>query len=303
MKKLFLNLIMIAFLFTAAGSVLAAEGLTRISEHVYAYQDVQKASPANSFGANAGILVGETGVVVVDTLGTAKEAQRLIADIRKVTDKPILYVVDTHFHFDHAFGNSEFAKLGAVIVSHEQCRAGLEKYGENMIGAVRKMGLGEEDLAGTTVVYPTLTFSDAMTIHLGNLTAELKFVAPGHAPGGILIYVPEEKVLFTGDNLFTNFHAYLAGADLDGWQKNLDYILALGAEQIIPGHGPLSNNGDVSAMKEYLVIFDQKAKELCTALDNPDEIVAALEKELPHRDQGGWMIRSNVQGRYLKAKE
>ena len=111
-------------------SLLAAEGLTRIAESVYSYVDVKNASPSNSFGANAGIIVGRDGVVVVDTLMTAKEAKRFIRDIRAITEKPVKYVVDTHYHLDHAFGNAEFARLGAVIVSHENDRANLAKNGE-----------------------------------------------------------------------------------------------------------------------------------------------------------------------------
>jgi len=90
--------------------------LTKIADNVYSYVGLANDSPANSFAANAGIVIGRDGILVVDTLISAKEAQRFLADIRKVSDKPIRYVVNTHTHLDHAFGNCVFAKLGGANV-------------------------------------------------------------------------------------------------------------------------------------------------------------------------------------------
>jgi len=101
-----------AALFCWVPTARAAEGLTKIAEDVYSYVGVQNGSPANSYAANAGIVIGKDAVLVVDTLISAREAERFLADIRKITDKPIRYVVNTCTHLDHAFGNCVFAKLG-----------------------------------------------------------------------------------------------------------------------------------------------------------------------------------------------
>ena len=281
----------------------AAQILSKVSDSVYAYTDTKNASPSNSFGANAGIIVGQDGVIVVDTLATAKEARKMINDIKSLTNKPIRYVINTHTHFDHCFGNSEFAELGAVIISHKSGKASLMKVGDRLIEIVKKMGMTDEMLEGTTILYPSLTFNDKMQIDLGNVVVELYYIAPNHSPDNILVYIPKEKVLFTGDVLFTNFHAYIGSADLDGWKKNLDYIATLEVDNIIPGHGPLSSKQDVTDMKDYLITFDKKAQELCASSDNIEEIVAQIERTLPPKAQGDWMIRSSLQRKYLKPKK
>ena len=95
MKKSVLCLIAALYVFPCFGLVYASEGLEKISDHVYAYAGTKNPSPANSFGANAGIVIGDKGILVVDTLASAKAARRFIEDIRKISDKPIRYVVDT----------------------------------------------------------------------------------------------------------------------------------------------------------------------------------------------------------------
>lgn len=111
----------------------AQPGLTKIADGVYSYVGAKNPSPATSFGANAGIIIGSDGVVVVDTLTSAKEAQRFIKDIRSITDKPIKYVINTHHHLDHSLGNSEFVKLGAAVIAQENCRREAQKDADTII--------------------------------------------------------------------------------------------------------------------------------------------------------------------------
>ncbi len=183
------------FVMTAlfATTASARQGLTKLADNVYSYVDVKNATPAESFAANAGIVVGRDGILVVDTLISAKEAKRFIGDIRKVSDKPIKYVVDTHYHLDHAFGNSEFARLGAAIISQENDRKNLAEKGEAALKNAGNYGLTDEDMAGTVITLPTLTFTDRMTIDLGGETVELIFVAPSHTEGSALVYLPAEE--------------------------------------------------------------------------------------------------------------
>ncbi len=280
----------------------AQQGQTKIAANVYSYVDVKNGSPANSFAANAGIVIGRDGILVIDTLISAKEAKRFIADIRKVSDKPIKYVVDTHYHLDHSFGNSEFAGLGATIISQANDHDNLEKKGDASLKHARDYGLTEADLAGTVITLPTLTFTDRMTIDLGGETVELIYVAPSHTEGSLLVYLPKHKTLFTGDILFTDFHPYMGDGDIDGWVKNLDFILGLDVTTIIPGHGPISNKKDIAEMKAYIQLFDKKARELAATTRDADKIAAALKKVLPAKSQGDWMIAYNVRMKYLAVK-
>ncbi|MBI5016048.1 MAG: MBL fold metallo-hydrolase [Deltaproteobacteria bacterium] len=277
----------------------AEEGLTKIAEDVYSYVDMKNGSPANSFAANAGIVVGRDAVLVVDTLISAKEAERLLADIRKVTDKPIRYVVNTHTHLDHGFGNCVFAKLGAVVIAQERDREALEKSAGSALKNAVAFGVAEELLQGTTIAVPTVSFTDKARVDLGGIAVELISAASSHTAGSALVWVPSRRVLFTGDVLFTDFHPYLAEGEIAGWLKALDAVSALDAGAIVPGHGPLSAKKDVEDMKAYLVTFDQKAREMAAAGADADAIVAELTKILPARSQGEWMIGANVKGKYL----
>ncbi|HTP66966.1 MAG TPA: MBL fold metallo-hydrolase [Geobacteraceae bacterium] len=285
-----------------ASLATAQQGLTKLADNVYSYVDVKNGSPVNSFAANAGIVIGRDGILVIDTLISAKEAKRFIADIRKVSDKPIKYVVDTHYHLDHSFGNSEFAKLGATIISQANDRDNLAKKGNDAMKHARDYGLSDADLAGTVITLPTLTFTDRMTIDLGGETVELIFVAPSHTEGSALVYLPRHKILFTGDVLFTDYHPFMGDGDIAGWVKNLDFILGLDVTTIIPGHGPISSKKDIAEMKAYLQLFDKKARELVAKSQDVDKIAAELKKILPAKSQGDWMIAYNLKVKYLAGK-
>ena len=300
--KTFLGLSALVLTTLFASLAGAQQGLTKLADNVYSYADVKNGSPANSFAANAGIVVGRDGILVIDTLISAREAKRFIADIRKISDKPIKYVVDTHYHLDHSFGNSEFVRLGATIISQANDRDNLEKKGEAALKHAKDYGLSDADLAGTVITLPTLTFTDRMTIDLGGETVELIFVAPSHTEGSALVYLPRHKILFTGDILFTDFHPFMGDGDIGGWVKNLDFILGLDVTTIIPGHGPLSSKKDIAEMKEYIQLFDRKARELAAKTQDADKIAAELKKVLPAKSQGEWMIAYNLKVKYLAGK-
>ncbi len=278
----------------------ASAGLTKIADGVYSYVDAKHATAKNSFGANAGIIVGRDGIVVVDTLISAKEAQKFIKDIRAVSDKPIKYVVNTHMHLDHTFGNCAFAKLGAVIIGQADDKREMKTYAEATIKNAAAYGLSADDLEGTGICCPALTFDNRMDLDLGDVTVQLIHPGHSHTAGSIVVFIPERHVLFAGDILFTNYVPNLKHADMGGWVKALDTLAAMDVEKIIPGHGPLSTKKDLEDMKAYLVLFDKTAKELAAKSNDVQYIVAELKKILPPRSELDMMIGANVQMRYLK---
>lgn len=278
----------------------SAQGLTKIAEDVYSYVDVKGGSPQKSFGANAGIVIGKDGIVVVDTLISAKEAKKFIKDIRAVSDKPIRYVVNTHYHLDHTFGNSEFEKLGAVIIAHENGKKDLKDKGEATLKNAKAYGLSDTDMEGTKIAYPVLTFRDRMGIDLGDRQVELIYAGPSHSDDSIVVYLPDKKILFAGDILFTEYHPFIADGNLEGWVKALDTLMAMDVEKIIPGHGPISGKHDLREMKEYLVLFDGKAKELAGKSNDLEKIFSEIKKQLPERAEGEALIKGNLQMKYLK---
>lgn len=299
MKKLPVLALALLFLLFCQHAVYADSGLVKITDSVYSYADVKGAAAQNSFGANAGIIIGKDYLVAVDSLMSAREARRFIKDIRKVSKKPVKFLINTHYHLDHSLGNSEFAKLGAVIISQENDQANMQKAGGGMLQFAKQSGLSDKDLQGTKLAYPTLTFKERLTLDLGNNKVEILFLGPGHTSGSVLVYVPQEKVLFAGDLLFTAFHPFLGEANIEGWVKVLDAIMAMDVAKIIPGHGPVSSKKDVADLKSYLITFDQKAKELTAKSNDLNFIVAEMKKALPPRPQLDALIAKNIQMKYL----
>jgi cyclase len=299
LKKLPILALAFCLFFVFHQAVHAENGLTKVTGSIYAYADVKAATPQNSFGANAGIIIGQDFLVAVDSLMSSREAKRFIKDINKISKKPIKFLINTHYHLDHSLGNSEFAKLGAIIISHENDQKNMHKAGEGMLQYAKQSGLSDQDMQGTRLAYPTLTFSDRVTLNVGNNQIELLFIGPSHTTGSVLVFIPQEKVLFAGDLLFTNCHPFLGEANIEGWIKVLDYIMTMDVDKIIPGHGPVSSKKDVADLKNYLLVFDQKAKELTAQSQDLNFIVAGMKKALPPRSQLDFLIARNIQMKYL----
>ena len=299
LKKLPILALALGLLFLFHQAVAAADGLTKVTGSIYAYADVKEPSPKNSFGANAGIIIGQDFLVAVDSLISSREAKRFLKDIHKISKKPIKFLVDTHYHLDHSLGNSEFAKLGAIIIAHENDQENMQKAGEGMLHSAKQSGLSDQDLQGTKLAYPTLTFSDRVTLNLGNNQVELLFIGPSHTTGSVMVFIPQEKVLFAGDLLFTDCHPFLGEANIAGWIKVLDYIMTMDVDKIIPGHGPVSSKKDVADLKNYLLVFDRKAKDLTAQSQDLNFIVAEMKRALPPRSQLDFLIARNIQMKYM----
>jgi len=297
LKKLFVAVVLFSGF---CSSAFGAQKLTEITENVYAYVDTKNSSKDSSFGANAGIIIGKDGIVVVDALISSKAAKRFLRDIRAISRRPIKYVINTHSHLDHTFGNYEFAKRGAVIIAQENAKKSMEKNSEETLNTIGGYGLTPYDMKGTKIAYPVLTYGDKMEIDLGDQKVELIHARYSHTDGDTIVYLPGKKLLFAGDILFTNYHPYLGEGNIEEWAKELDDIKAMDVEKIIPGHGPLSTKKDLDDMKAYILKFDQKAKELAASTGDIKEITAAVQKDMPQRPEGAWLIEPNIQMKYLK---
>ncbi len=293
----------------APGFVVAEEtaGLTKVSEHVYAFTDFKNASPAgNSFGVNTGIVVGNDAVLVIDTRISAKQAQAFIADIKKVTDKPIKYVVNTHYHLDHSWGNCEFTKLGAVVIGHENGRVRSLQAIKDAIPHLQDYGLSPQDMEGTTQSPYTITFKDSMLIDLGGVTVSLAYQGHTHTDDSITALVDQDGVLFVGDILFTRYHPFLVDADVAGWLKALAKLETTPAKIIVPCHGPVSTVADIKDLEIYLTQFDKQAKILCAGKTQDDAPALAQEmlKILPDQKRTELIsgVENNLRSKYLPKK-
>lgn len=159
-----------------------------VAEGVYAYEQ----APGGWCVSNAGIVVGGDGALVVDTLSTIPRARRLAEWVDKLAAGPGRTVVNTHFHGDHAFGNQVFAP-GTRIIAHEDMRSAMVTTGLALTGLWPRVDWGEIELRP-----PNVTFRDRLTLHVGERQVELICVGPAHTDHDVVVWLPEERVLFAG---------------------------------------------------------------------------------------------------------
>ena len=149
---------------------------------------------------NSGFIVGDDGVLVIDAMMVASQVRPYLEEIRKVTDKPIRYLVNTHHHVDHSFGNQFY--LPAEVVSHRGCRESMITAGADVESLSQRYPQYRDDWVQSRLTPASITYEDKMIVHLGDRVIELLHPGPAHTYGDTLVYLPREKVLFTGDVAF-----------------------------------------------------------------------------------------------------
>lgn len=303
MKHISLSVLCLLNLVCLAARAADAPKLEKLSNHVWAYQNVSPMTPATSFGANAGVVVGDKAALVVDTLTSAKEGERLLADVRKITKLPVLWAVNTHYHLDHSGGNCVFQAAGAQIVGASPAPKLLAERVPAQLAHPELLGLTQKDLEGTTLAPATVSFTDVMNIDLGGVVVELRSLPHGHSPDNLLVSIPQDKVLFAGDLLFIGCHPFLGEGNIPDWLADLDAIAALSADKVVPGHGRLATPKDIAELKTYLTVFDENATKLAKGKRQSDApaIAQELQKLLPSqgRDALSMMPEFNLRIKYL----
>jgi glyoxylase-like metal-dependent hydrolase (beta-lactamase superfamily II) len=231
-------------------------------------------SPANqNFISNAAFIVTPAGVVVIDALGSPALAERLVAEIRKVTSRPITHVIVTHYHADHIYGLQTFKALGARIIAHCEAREYL-----NSDTARLRLEASRQELAPwvdekTRLVEADEWIDGSKTLVIGGVELRLINVGPSHTPEDLVIYLPQEKVLFAGDLVFRNRIPYVGQADSRHWIAALETLLTFEAQIIVPGHGPLSHEArqDMQLTHDYLVYLRESMGRAAANLEPFEE--------------------------------
>ena len=221
-------------------------------------------------GGNIGISVGDDGVFVIDDK-FSRFADQIVGQIRAITDAPIRYVINTHYHGDHSGANAEMKDTGAVVVAHENVR--------------KRMGITFENKAfGRTIqatdakLWPDLTYSENATFHFNGQTVHAIHTPNAHTDGDSILYFEEANILHMGDNFFFGLFPYIdvdGGGSLSGMIDSHSKALELINDdtKIIPGHGALATKADLIATQDMLKTIKKRVKEEIARGATLDEIL------------------------------
>jgi len=207
--------------------------------------DFPPASPAAAI-ANGGIVIGSDGVLVIDTFQSSDLAELMIATVKSLTDKPIKYVLNTHYHSDHTGGNVTFVKQNIPVLGRGVIREYIQS--------------GKGDTGGVTP--PTVIINSQTDLWLGDRQVRIERV-DGHSAGTDLVaYIPDAKVLFSGDMVFNKRIPYTGDSDIRQWQGSLYRLIATFPEaKVIPGHGDVTDVTGLQAQQAYFSGLERLALE------------------------------------------
>lgn len=232
--------------------------------------DIYQARGAGNLmvGSNAAIIVNDDDVVVIDSNISPVAAAALAEELKAITDKPIKYVINTHFHFDHAHGNQIYPAAVQVIgheFTYEMLANGgsmgrtYGRFGEWMASTPG----GAEGQEGLIPTPPNMTLTDKLTLYRGGREIQLLFFGRGHTGGDVVVYLPAEKILFTGDLLLESIPFMGDGFPTD-WIETLEKLKALEFDTVVPGHGrPFSDRARIGRLQSILADLWKKVGDSC----------------------------------------
>jgi cyclase len=222
--------------------------LKQVGAGVYAAID----GPEHKAGSNAGFVIGDDGVLVVDAFFNLDAARALVAEIRRLTPKPIRYVVNTHYHVDHTGGDQALREAGAIIIAHRNVRGWVRVNNVNLLG---DRITPEMKAQIQSLPLPDLTTDKDLTVWLGSRKVVVKTVL-GHTGGDLTVAVPDAKVLFTGDMLWRKIPPNLIDGSVQEWtatDAGFERMPDAAHTSFVPGHGDVADLKDVEDFRSYLL--------------------------------------------------
>ena len=245
------SLVVLVALAARSQTPAAVHTFTQIAPGVYS-----AIAPASlNGGSNSAVIVNRDDVVVVDSHMTPDAGRALLRDIKTITDKPVRFLIDTHFHYDHTDGNQAFAGQ-ADIIGSEYTRARLTAPDYMKTGMLGNLLAGQTPLAAALKdlqpTAPNVTLDDHMTLWRGDREIRLLHLGRGHTGGDVVVYLPKERVVCTGD-LLVNGIANLIDGFVDVWPETLEKLKPLDFADVIPGHGdPFKGKERIDWFQAYL---------------------------------------------------
>jgi glyoxylase-like metal-dependent hydrolase (beta-lactamase superfamily II) len=247
-KRLLTAAVLLVWAGAAAAQAPVPFTLKQVGPGVYAAID----GPEHKAGANAGFVIGDDGVLVVDSFFNPDAARALVAEIRRITPKPIRYLVNTHYHLDHTAGDQVLRDAGAIIIAHRNVRGWLRTENVHLFGDRITPALRAEIAA---LPLPDVTTDADLTVWLGGRKVVVETVL-GHTGGDLSVAVPDAKVLFTGDLLWRKIAPNLIDGSVKEWTATDARFAAMpnaAHTLFVPGHGDVADVKDVREFRGYLL--------------------------------------------------
>jgi quinoprotein relay system zinc metallohydrolase 2 len=251
--------------------------LREIADGVFAFQGVNELMHPENEGAicNLGVVVGADAVAVIDSGGSLVEARAFIDAIAEVTSKPVRYLINTHVHPDHIFGNAAFRTIGPTVVGHRNLPAALEARGAYYLQSYRNQ-LGDKLMEGIEIVPPTLLVDAVLELDLGGgRVLQLKAWEAAHTDNDLTVLDPTSGTLFAGDLVFMG-HLPTIDGSLLGWLRQMDALAGIDAVRVVPGHGPVSSEWP-EALEPERRYFEVLAGDLRKAIKEGTPLAEAVE--------------------------
>jgi cyclase len=241
---------------------------------------------------NAGFVVAEDHVCAIDTAATQRRTVGLQEAIRAVSTAPVRTLLNTHHHGDHTNGNCLFTD--AVVIGHANCRANMAGQGIGGLDAV----FGPVEWGGLSVVPPVLTFDEALTLYIGDIRAELRYVGTAaHTTGDVVAWLPDHDVVFAGDLVFNGGTPFVLMGSVAGSLAALEVVRSLGASTIVPGHGAICGPGQIDVVAGYLTWLQGVARNGAESGLSPLE--AARQTDLG--EYAEWLDAERIVGNLHRA--
>ena len=287
------------FLVKEARAAAETPALIEVSKNAFVHHGAHELMLPGNLGhiANVGCVIGDEAVAVIDSGGSKKHGQQFLQAIRKVTDRPIRYVIGTHVHPDHVFGHAAFLDEDPTFVGHAKLPAALQARGAYYLDNLRdEFG----DLAaGTEVIMPDLLVEDSMEIDLGARKLRLRAHQTAHTDNDLSIFDQESGLLWSGDLLFMERCPVVDGSLL-GWLKVMDDLEGIEGKAVVPGHGPVSAvwPAAIAAQRRYLTRLSDDVRRFLDQGGLLDDAVDALAFD---DERVNWELFEHYHGRNVSA--
>lgn len=274
----------------------------RINDRVHVLLGpIQHANPLNQgYMINSTVIVGDKGAILVDSGGSAEIGRHIAAAVRRITEKPVTHVVNTHHHGDHYLGNIAFE--GATFISSEVCRRLVLETGGQWL-AIMEGAVGRQ-LPGTKPLAAKVTYPEESRTETRVHGVRLVFWVPkgSHTAGDLLVHLPDDKVLVAGDVLVNRVVPTLQDGFVKNWIRTLEEMQVLGVAHFVPGHGDVMTQGDVAALRDAMLRFYAGVKEGFRKGQSEETIRMTLDLSMWRKLERSHLIGRNVNRAYLEVE-